>query len=152
MKITHELCLDHDSEKPGAIRERMDEILAALGHGENFKLKADTPDDTVHGRIIECCFCDTRTIGESIMWHDGVVRKITAENIAAYFEGQGHKLMKLDGDKAYGNTIVVVQVTEADEAPTLDRKTHLKRPDAMPTGEEIKTRLKNVVQVALPKT
>mgnify|MGYP001559233182 FL=1 len=31
-------------------------VVAALGHGPGFKLKADTPDDTVHGSVtIQWC-------------------------------------------------------------------------------------------------
>jgi hypothetical protein len=168
MKITHELCIDHDSTVEGATHAKRDELLAALGHGPGFKLAADTPNDTVHGRV-SIMFCDTRTLGEDWVnpatgdiWTKARLqsegREVPPEesgcvladekSIAAYFEGQGHKLMKVDGNKAYGNTIINVQVTEADEQASSARKTTLKRPASFPTEKAIRDRLDNFASTA----
>lgn len=48
MHITHKLLVDTSNETASAFS---DKCLAALGHGPQFKLKADKSDDTVHGSI-----------------------------------------------------------------------------------------------------
>lgn len=138
MKIAHELCIDHDSSRTA---ERAASLIAALGNGPNFRLAAIAPDDVVHGRLISVLWCNTRTLGESIRWHDNVAREITADNVSDYFAGQGHKLVRVADGKAYGNTIVHIQVTEADEDPTDQRKTTLARPGPFPTEADIRARI-----------
>jgi|TARA_R110000751_G_scaffold273048_1_gene373741 hypothetical protein len=48
MKTTHTKIINCSAI---TAEECSDNILAALGHGAAFKLKADTPDDTVHGSV-----------------------------------------------------------------------------------------------------
>ena len=48
MHITHELLIDCSAITAA---EFSDKCLAALGHGPDFKLKADSPTDIVHGSV-----------------------------------------------------------------------------------------------------
>ena len=48
MRITHELLIDCSAMTAA---EFSDKCLIALGHGPNFKLKADSPTDVVHGSV-----------------------------------------------------------------------------------------------------
>ena len=78
MHIKHEIILDYNNlELEDTL---VGEILIKLGHGPNFKLYADTPDNTVNGSVT-ISFCDTRTFGETIMFSDGHEEIITADNI-----------------------------------------------------------------------
>lgn len=132
MKIRHEVCIDNK----GDTKAVLEDVLVALGHGPSFKYRADSPTDTVHGAVT-IHNCDPRTIGESILWHDNVVRVLTVDNVAAYFTGQGHKLVKVIGGKAYGNTIIDIKITDTDEAPTPGHKTTYKRAaPILPTAKE----------------
>lgn len=47
MRVTHEIPYKHD----GDVLKAADVVLAALGHGADFKLKADKEDDTLHGAV-----------------------------------------------------------------------------------------------------
>ena len=142
MKLTHEICIDHDSTVPGATDERMQQVLTAIGHDPvNCSFVAERDDATVHGRV-SVAWCDTRILGlDKIGFRDGRVEVATAENIGAWFKEQGHRLMKIEGSKAFGNTIVNLQITEEDEAPTRDRKTTLRRPVQSSALEVIAQRL-----------
>mgnify|MGYP001570629613 CR=1 FL=1 len=133
MKIRHEVCIDNK----GNSRKCDEEILIALGHGPGFKLKADTPDDTVHGAVT-IAHCDPRTLGEDVLqFRNGAHEVATAGNIGAWFEEQGHKLMKIVGNKAYGNTILDIKITDTDEAPNKLHKTTFKRAAVvLPTAKE----------------
>ena len=48
MKITHEVMIDASSM---TYKELIDSCLDALGHSEDFKLKASSPTDTLHGSV-----------------------------------------------------------------------------------------------------
>ena len=48
MQIQHEVLLDCSGTTSEACS---DACLAVLGHGPDFKLQADTPDDIVHGSV-----------------------------------------------------------------------------------------------------
>ena len=146
MKITHEICVDHDGSVPGASAALTEKVLLALGHGPGCKFKADHPEDTIHGRIISMAICDTRTLGKDILqFADGRYETASAENIDAWWQEQGHRLMKIEGDKALGNTIIHLQVTGEDEDAMPNsvqdgklvpgRKTTLRRPEHFPTAE-----------------
>ena len=129
MKIRHEVCIDNkcDAEKCCA------ELLTALGHSPTFKLMADSDSDTVHGAV-SIAHCDPRTLGEDeLMFKDGRREVATADNIGAWFTEQGHKLVKIVGNKAYGDTIIDLKITDTDEAPNAHHKTTFKRPAVMPT-------------------
>lgn len=132
MKIRHEVCIDNKGDSAKCC----DEILTALGHGPAFKLKADTPDDTVHGAVT-ITHCDPRSLGEDeIQFKDGRREIASKDNIGAWFEEQGHKLVKIVGNTAFGNTIIDLKITDTDEAPTKFRKTTFKRPTMMPSAQE----------------
>lgn len=138
MKTVIEICLDHDSSAPGASADATLRIAEALGHGPGFKLKADNQADIVNGRIIAVMFCDTRTLGEdALSFKDGRVELASADNVDNWFREQGHRLMKIKGDKAFGNTIVYVQITEEDEEPTRLRQTTLRRPEVIPDAASL---------------
>lgn len=152
MEVIHELSFDHDTRRTAA---RSEEIHLALGHGPSFKLEANTVpngDDVVHGAVT-ITFCDTRTFGEYIMFSDAHVEEITEHNIERYFNGQGHRLVSVLGNQAFGNTIVKVTVYEEDDPPRRllfprieggfypTHDTYWKRPWPMPTIEEIHRRL-----------
>ena len=138
MKIRHEICIDNKGDTDKCCNE----ILVALGHGPGFKLKADTPDDTVHGALT-IAHCDPRTLatpgvdsGDVILFADGSIDVATPENIGKWFEEQGHKLLKIVGDKAYGNTIIDIKITDTDEAPNKFHKTTYKRAAVLPTAKD----------------
>lgn len=137
MKIRHEVCLDHDRTQT---KDRCAEILAACGHGPTLKMKAADATDTVHGSV-SVAFCDTRTLGVDILeFRDGRREVATADNIAAWFQEQGHSLELIQGNKAYGNTIIDVEIYEADEG----RK---RKPATMPAIATIKSS----INAAMPK-
>ena len=132
MKIRHEVCFDRKSSKEKNA-ENVTAILTGLGHGPGFCLC--TVAGEAHGAVT-ATFCDTRTFGEKIQWHDGKVREITTDNVAAYFAGQRHKLVKIVGNKAFGNTLIDIEIFETDEAPNDDHTEYRKRPAIMPTAKE----------------
>lgn len=132
MKIRHEVCIDNKGDSAKCC----DEILTTLGHSPTFKLRADTPDDTVHGAVT-ISHCDPRTLGDDeVQFRDGRREVATADNVGAWFEEQGHKLVKIVGNTAFGNTIIDLKITDTDEAPTKFHKTTFKRPAVMPTAAE----------------
>ena len=132
MKIRHEICIDNKGDSAKCC----DEILIALGHSPTFKYKADSPTDTVHGALT-IAHCDPRTLGKDILQFKNGKREVaTADNIGAWFEEQGHKLVKIVGNTAFGNTIIDIKITDTDEAPTKFHKTTFKRPAVLPTAKE----------------
>src|SRR3990167_3481123 len=132
MKIRHEICIYNK----GNSAKCCDEILVALGHSPTFKLRADSPDDTVNGAVT-IAHCDPRTLGEDVLqFSDGHREVATKDNIGAWFEEQGHKLVKIVGNQAFGNTIIDLKITDTDEAPDKIHKTTFKRPAVMPTEKE----------------
>lgn len=129
MKIRHEICVGNNITT--------DDILTSLGHGPGFKLKADAPDDTVHGAV-NISHCDPRTLDVDILqFRDGRREVATADNINAWFVEQGHKLVKIVGNQAYGNTIIDIKITDSDEPPNATHKTTFKRPAAIPTAKAL---------------
>jgi hypothetical protein len=149
MKVLHEICLDHDSSDKEATAALMQRVYAALGHGPEFRWYADSPKDTVHGRIIEMRICDTRLLGSDILeFRDGSQEVASADNIARWFEELGHRLVRIEGNKAFGNTLVHLQVTENAEAPNAFRKTTLARSTEAPSEEEIRRRLDTLGAIA----
>jgi len=204
MHIHHEVCLDCSTRKgKGEAARLSDIIVAACGHGPTCKLKADTPEDTVHGRVT-IAFCDTVTLAEPtavaasiadferraaamgrdpkekviandivrlaaaelgatlLVFQDEHLEVATAENVADYWRGQGvnadgtpvHRLEKIVGNKAYGNTVIDVGIYEEDVPAGLKkhpwipgallpstRKSTLKRPSVMPTADAIKSQI-----------
>jgi len=166
MKVRHEVCMvlgflllagvveaktvvhkRHLDCKTKTSAQCTDAIRTALGDdGVTFKLKSDgTVGDVVHGAIQEVRFCDTRTVGENIQWHDGKWRVLTHENMAAYFAGQGHQIVQQNGDTYLCDTIIKVEIYEADEPPNKQHKIYKKKPLVMPSGAEIKTKLDALV-------
>ena len=146
MHVQCEKSLDHDSSKTGA---RCAEILTALGHGPSFKLEADKVDNVVHGSV-SIAFCDTRILDEEIIkFSDGHEELITADNVARYFADQGHRLVSIVGNQAFGNTIIDVEVYEADEPAgfrfvagrRVGHERYFKCPDPMPTVASLRSRL-----------
>ena len=133
MKIRHEVCIDNK----GNSKAVLDEVLVALCHGPGFKYRADSPTDTVHGAVT-ICNCDPRTFGKDVLqFKDGKREVATAENIDKWFDEQGHKLMKIVGTIAYGNTIVDIKITDTDEAPNKSHLTTYKRvAPVLPTAKE----------------
>ena len=138
MKIRHEVCIDNKGDSAKCC----DEILTALGHGPTFKYKADSPTDTVHGALT-IAHCDPRILGEDVLqFRNGKRETATADNIGAWFDEQGHKLMKIVGNKAYGNTILDIKITDTDEAPDARHKTTFKRPASiLPTAKECQDKI-----------
>lgn len=132
MKILHEICLDRKSNTVQNAKN-VNDILAGLGHGPGFYLCPVANE--AHGSV-SITFCDTRTFGEKIKWGDGVVREITVDNVAAYFVGQGHKLVKIVGNLAFGNSLITIEVYETDEAPNDNHADFRKRPATIPTAKE----------------
>ena len=143
MKLTHEICIDHDSSISGATSARLQQVLDVIGHDPvNCSFVAASQDGIVHGRIIEILWCDSRILGlDKIGFKDGHVELASAENINAWFNEQGHRLMKIEGFKAFGNTIIRLQITELDEDATLDRKSTLMRPSKSVAQDLIASRL-----------
>ena len=139
MKIRHEVCIDNRNTDPKAMS---DDLLMALGHCPTFKFKADSPTDTVHGALT-IAHCDPRTLGEDVLqFRNGKCEVATADNIGAWFEEQGHKLMKIVGNKAYGNTILDIKITDTDEAPDARHKTTYKRAaPILPTAKECQDKI-----------
>lgn len=140
MRVTHEICIAAPADAK-ACQALMDALLVALGHGPDIKFKAEHAEDTVSGRAtVE--WCEARALGADVLeFRDGHRETACAENIGAWFEEQGHRLMKIDGSTAYGNTIVHVQYTERDESPAPGRRTTLQRAIAMPTEAEVRERI-----------
>lgn len=140
MKVVHEVCIDVNPLSDAVTLTGA--LLTALGHGPDLKFRADNDDDVIHGRLIEMRICHTRELGVDVLqFADGHREVASAENIGAWLVEHGHKLVRIDGNKALGNTIVHVQVTEADEEPTAGRKTTLRRPAVMPTEQQIRDRI-----------
>lgn len=92
MKTIHEVCI----ERIGKSGDFHNQIQTAIG--------TDSVQAITH--------CDPRTFGENIQWHDGAVREITKDNVAGYFAGQGHMLVKIVGNRAFGNTIIEVETDD----------------------------------------
>lgn len=143
MKATVELCLDHDSSIPGRTAEMHQKVLDVIGHDPvNCAFVAASREAVVHGAVEQILWCDSRILGvDKIGFRDGRVELASAENIGAWFEEQGHRLMKIEGFKAFGNTIVRLNIVEVDEPPTRERKTTLKRPKKAVALEVIEKRL-----------
>ena len=132
MKIQHEVCIKTGLSSAAVCQE----ILTALRSCPEFKLRADTPHDMVHGAVT-IAHCDPRALGEDVLaFKDGRKEVATAENINAWFMEQGHKLVEIVGNQAFGNTIIDLKITDTDEAPTKFRKTTFKRPAVMPTEKD----------------
>lgn len=133
MKIRHEVCMDCDSTKA---KQYAQDVLADLSHDPlTFNLKPSTNVDAVHGSV-SIAFCDTRTLGENIQWHDGKYRILTVDNIAGYFAGQGHTIKLIVGDKYYGNTIIDVEIYETNDG-------RRQKPRVVPTAQTCATRIDN---------
>jgi hypothetical protein len=149
MTVTHDLSFPHFYKDSMA---RSEQIHLALGHGDDLKLKADYAEDVVHGKV-RIDFCDTRTFGEHVLFRDAHMEEITERNIERYFQDQGHRLVSIVGDQAFGNTIVMVGIYEEEDAPRhlLSGRpeggfyhvhdSHWKRPTPFPTEEDIHQRL-----------
>ena len=144
MKIISEICIDHDSSIPGATEAMLQKVLDVIGHDPvNCSFIAATPDAIVHGRLIEILWCDSRILGlDKIGFADGRVELASAENIGAWFQEQGHRLVKIEGFKAFGNTIIQLQITEVDEPPIKDiRASTFQRPSKSVAADVIANRL-----------
>ena len=138
MHVKHNICLDCSPERTG---ELSNSILTALGHGPALKLRADLPTDTVHGSVT-MAFCDTRTLGvDELLFQDGHVEIATAQNIDAWWREQGHQLDHIVGNKAHGNTIVDVELYDAEVLPNSGHKSTLARAVNRPTVADIRTKL-----------
>jgi len=95
-----------------------------------------------------------------LLFQDDHMEVATAGNVEDYWRGQGqnadgtplHRLEKIIGNKAYGNTIIDVEIYEEDVPAGLEkhpwmpdatvpstRKSTLKRPIHMPTAASIKS-------------
>lgn len=66
MKVTHEIPYKHD----GDMQKASDLVLVALGHGPDFKLRADTPNDTVHGAVTITHFDDRLVVEVEVYEQD----------------------------------------------------------------------------------
>lgn len=140
--VIHKRVVDCKSKTSAACTE---DILVALGH-PLIKFQTDgSQGDVVHGALREVRFCDVRTVGENIQWHDGKWRVLTHENMVAYFTGQGHQIMKVEADKYYCDTIIQIEIYEQDDPPNNRRKSYKKPPLVMPSDEEMHTKLDNLV-------
>lgn len=138
MHVRHHICVDCDRASKFKVT---DDVLVALGHGPDFKLRPDTPEDTVHGSV-SVAFCFTRTLGVDIlMFQDGHTEVASADNIDAWWQEQGHRLERVVGNKAYGNTMVDVELYDNDELPTPEHGTTIRRAVNWPTAAEIRRRL-----------
>jgi len=137
MKITHNVCISAPIELLECTT-LANSLMDALGHNEEMKLKANHPLDTVSGRVT-IQWCEVRALGLDILeFRNGRREVATAENIGEWFYEQGHWLVMIDGNEAYGNTVVSVQYTENDEAPTATRKTTLKACFEIPNAADVK--------------
>jgi hypothetical protein len=137
MKIQHEICITNGVNSV----ECCDAVLTALGHSPTFKLKADSPTDTVHGAVT-IIHCDPCILGADILrFQNGQSQVATADNVGLWFEELGHKLVKIVGNKAFCNTLIEIKITDTDEAPNASHKTTYKRPDVMPTQEECRSKI-----------
>jgi len=208
MHIRHEICLDCETKTRSQSLELNDYVLDACGHGPTLRLKADTPEDTVHGSVT-IAFCDTVTLAEPaavaasiadfelralamgldpqeparakdiiklaaaelgatvLMFQDSHLEVATAENVDAYWRDQGknadgtplHRLEKIVGNKAYGNTVIDVEIYEEDVPVGLmkhpwmpgkmlpsPRRSTLKRPAVVPTAAHIKSKIDTKMQ------
>jgi len=137
MKITHNVCISAPIELLECTTVA-NSLMDALGHNEEMKLKANHPLDTVSGRVT-IQWCEVRALGLDILeFRNGRREVATAENIGEWFYEQGRWLVMIDGNEAYGNTVVSVQYTENDEAPTATRKTTLKACFEIPNAADVK--------------
>ena len=137
MKIQHEICITNGANSA----ECCNAVLTALGHSPTFKLKADSPTDTVHGAVT-IIHCDPCTLGaDTLRFQNGQSQVATADNVGLWFEELGHKLVKIVGNKAFCNTLIEIKITDTDEAPNASHKTTYKRPDVMPTQEECRSKI-----------
>jgi len=134
MHITHFKVIDKQGKTS---QEYSDMCRGVLGESPTFKLMADNEEDTVHG-FISITFCDPRVLGvDELLFQDGTVEIASVDNIADYWAEQGHRLDHIDGNTAWGQSIIEVEIYNADSLPSPAHKTTLKRPDNMPTRAEI---------------
>lgn len=138
MKTLHSLFIDATGKHRTWVNEQ---VLLALGHGPDFKLKADTDTDTVHGAVtVEQC--NVVSLGvDTLEFFDRHRELASALNVGPWFNEQGIKQVKIIGNKAIGATTIVLKVTDTDEMPNANHKTTFKRPAVMPTDQEVQDKI-----------
>lgn len=119
-----------------------DELLTSLGNSPGFKLKADSPTDTVNGSV-SVKFCNPILIDSEakVAFRNGQIKEATLENIAAWLTEQGHRVERIDGNMVYCDSIIRVELYEKDRMSDGRGTVKIRKPLVRPSTDEIKTRI-----------
>ena len=143
--ITKEIVIDFDSSCHETAQEMHNKICDAIGHGPLLRIFAGKSTDDVMGCIRSIAWCDTRLLGvDTLQFKDRHMELSSKDNIDRWWREQGHRLMKIEGHKAFGNTIVVIDFYDKVEEPSWRHTTTFIRPRAAPTLDEIDRALHSV--------
>ena len=144
--IVKEIVVDFDSSDRKTAQELHNKIVDALGHGPLLRLFADKRTDDVMGCIRSIAWCDTRLLGvDTLQFQDGHMELANAKNIDCWWREQGHRLMKIEGFKAMGNTIVVIDFYDNVETTSWKHKTTFVKAKSIPYDWEIDRSLNSVM-------